>query len=245
MSNSISLQLPNDGYIILPISMSRSNNSQSADIYYDTLQQFQQLCDDPTTIDIIILYTTSLYYNNQNEVAWDVKKRLVSQMLSHKSALEHRIRRDDLRLAVHYMTWEEIVLHAPDYQHFYQKLRRAVETDVALYDVAAYSIGNRNVDDASISFLVEEAVLTHILRQKRVLLPKSNVREDTFRLVAYPGPYIAIDFYQWKHKILPQKSNTLFGCSQYNVTKQELYIFDDMPLPTGDGWQRELRITPV
>jgi len=238
-------KIPTDGYLILPISMSRSNNSQSAQIYNEILTQCQQRCADPSTVDVIILYTASLYYNNQHETAWEVKRRTTSQMVSHKAALQQLIqRRDDLQLHVRFMAWDQIVVDAPDYQRFYQKLLRRVSIDQALYDLAIYSIGNREMGEAAISFLVEETVIAHILRQKRVTLPKHNVQNDHFRLLVYPGPYIAIDFYQWKLKILPQDKNITFGCSQYNSTSDELYTFDDMPLPKGNNWQRELRIHP-
>lgn len=237
------LRLPTDGYIILPISMSRSSNSQAAKVCYDILKECEKQCIDPATIDVIVLYTTSLYYNDQNETAWSAKKRLVTQMLSHKAALDRLIRqKKGLRLAVQYMTWEELVLAAPHYQNYYQKLQRRMKSDHDFNDLAVYSIGNREVNDASISFLIEETVMAHLVRQKQVPLPKRHVREDTFRLFVYPGPYIAIDFYQWKHRLLPQKAGVPFGGSFYNAAKKELYTFDKMPLPASGEWLRELKV---
>lgn len=236
------VHIPSDGYIILPISMSRSNNSQSALDCYNILKDCQALCKDATTIDVVVLYTATLYYSASGVTAWDAKRRLISQMISHKAALEKIIRtHGDLKFAIHFMSWEEVVLRTPDYQQHYQKLLHSIRTDKNLYNLAVYSIGNREVSDASISFLVEETVIAHNMRQKRVPLPMSPAQKDTFRLIVYPGPYIAIDLYQWKHNLLPQKATSLFCDSHYNAATKELYAFNEMPLPSGEEWQRELR----
>lgn len=235
--------IPSDGYIVLPISMSRSNNSQGADVCYDILLDLQQQCEDPSTIDVVVLYTTCIYYNNQDESAWKVKKRLTTQMLSHKAALATIIRRrGELHFSVQFLSWEEMLLAAPDYQKYYQRLQQHIVRDQAFHDLAVFSIGNRKVTDAGISFLVEETVVVHLLRQKQIALPKHAVHDDNFRLVVYPGPYIAIDLYQWKRRILPQNTSIPFGGSQYNGSQKELYTFDDMTLPVGTEWLRELRI---
>lgn len=234
-------RLPSDGYLVLPISMSRTATTQNAAGCYEILQYFAPKLESLNT-DVIILYTDGLYANNSEESSWTVRQRLLTQMTSHRGALTRLIRKDRKfpPRAVHFLSWEQLVLDAPDFGYFRELLYRRLKSDKAFRDLLLHSLGDRPANDAHINFLIEETALTHIIRQKLVPFPRTLVREDAYRLVVYPGPYIAIDLYQWKHGVLPQKKDGRFYASQYNFNEKVLYNFEDMQLPENlSAWPRE------
>ena len=62
--------------------------------------------------------------------------------------------------------------------------------------------------EANINFLIEEIVVTHLIRQGLIDFPKTLVKNDRFRLIIYPGEYLKADIYQWKKGILPHIQNS-------------------------------------
>ena len=55
-------KLPADGYLILPLSMSRLAHGQSADVCYEILEYFEPKLTH-ISLDVVFLYTNGLYYN--------------------------------------------------------------------------------------------------------------------------------------------------------------------------------------
>ena len=66
-------QLPTDGYIIFPISMSRIGNVQNAEECYKWLKFFEKKIK-VYGLDAIFLYTNGLYYND-NDPALEIRKK--------------------------------------------------------------------------------------------------------------------------------------------------------------------------
>ncbi len=222
-------KLPNDGYIIFPLSMSRLSNTQNAEECYKTIEYFERKISS-IGIDGIFLYTNGLYYNN-NEPALEVRKRTNGQMLAHKNAIMKLILKDKKYVpqAMHFLPWDYIILNSPDYQNFIQKLNELKDRDKEFYKLLKEGLGNREENEANISFLIEEIVVSHIVRQRLIEFPKTLVKQDNFRLIIYPGPYFKADLYQWKKKILPQKENkNPYYASHYDISKKILYNFDDL-----------------
>jgi hypothetical protein len=62
-----------------------------------------------------------------------------------------------------------------------------------------------------------------------VELPRTLVRTDVWRLLAYPGEPLRSDVYQWKMRTLPQKTDNPYGGAQYNLDKKHLLIFNEAP----------------
>ncbi len=86
--------------------------------------------------------------------------------------------------------------------------------------------------EANINFLIEEIVVTHLIRQGLIDFPKTLVKNDKFRLIIYPGTYLKADLYQWKNKILPQSQNSKskvnpYYASHYDFNKKILINFDE------------------
>jgi len=221
-------KIPQDGYLIFPLSMSRLANAQSAEKCYGALQFFEKKLEI-ISLDVVFLYTTGLY-NNSNEPALEVRKRTMGQMLAHKGAIMKLVlkKKKYVPRAMHFLTWDYIILNSPEYEEYYSKLKKLVKEDNGFYKILVKDLGGREENEANINFLIEEIVVTHIIRQKLVELPKTIVRKDNFRLFIYPGEYIKGDLYQWKKKVLPQHKGHPFSSSHYDLNKKVIYNFDEM-----------------
>jgi hypothetical protein len=223
-------KIPADGYLIFPLSMSRLSNTQNADICYEALKFFEKKLE-MISLDVVFLYTNGLYFNNI-EPALDVRKRTISQMLAHKGAILRKILKYKKYVpqAFHFIPWDYIILNSKDFENFFNILKEHSKKDEKFRDLIIQDLNSKEVNEANINFLIEEIVVTHIIRQKLIDLPKTLVRKDNFRLIVYPGEYIKADFYQWKNKFLPQKKDFPFYASHYDLNKKIIYNFDEMEI---------------
>lgn len=226
-------KLPADGYLIFPLSMSRLNNGQSAEKCYKSIQYFEKKISS-IGIDGVFLYTNGLYYNN-DEPALTVRKRTNGQMLSHRNALLKLVNKNKKYVpqAMHFLPWDYIVLNCPKYDEFFQKLLKLKQTDKEFSRLLKEGLNGREESEANINFLIEEIVVSHLIRQKMIELPKTLVKEDKFRLILYPGPFFKADLYQWKKRILPQvetkeKNTNPYYASHYDCESNIIYNFDDL-----------------
>ncbi len=229
-------KLPNDGYVIFPLSMSRLATAQGAKECYEALKFFEKKIQTIGS-DVILLYTNGLYYNN-SEPALEVRKKTNGQMLTHRNAFMKIVLKEKKYVpqAFHFLPWDYLLLNALDFPEFLQKLKDAYEKDETFAQLVKDSLNERKETEANISFILEEMALNHVVRQKLVEFPKTLVRQDRYRLFLYPGPYMPADLYQWKKKILPQRQNKIsntnpYYASQYDLDKRVLYNFDEMEIP--------------
>lgn len=228
-------KLPSDGYLIFPLSMSRLNNGQSAEECYKVIQYFEKKIST-IGVDGIFLYTNGLYYNN-DEPALSVRKRTNGQMLSHRNALLKLVTKNKKYVpqAMHFLPWDYIVLNCPQYGEFFQKLLNLKEKDKTFATLLREGLNGREESEANINFLIEEIVVSHLIRQKMIELPKTLVKEDKFRLILYPGPFFKADLYQWKNKVLPQKetknnNSNPYYASHYDCENHVIYNFDEIEI---------------
>ena len=80
-------KLPTDGYLVLPLSMSRLANGkgQSPEECYEIIQYFENKVSQ-VGIDFLFIYTNGLYYNN-DEPALSIRKKTNQAMIDHRNAL--------------------------------------------------------------------------------------------------------------------------------------------------------------
>jgi len=226
-------KLPVDGYLVFPLSMSKLNSGQSAESCYKVLEEFEKKIT-MISLDVIFLYTNGLYFNN-NESALDVRKRTLGQMLSHRNALIKLIlkKRKYVSQAMHFLPWDYVILNSPKYQEFFQKLSDLKEKDAKFKELLKEGLKGRDENEANFNFIIEEIVVTHLIRQKLIEFPKTLVKQDNFRLILYPGEYLKADLYQWKKRILPQKEKDKknpYYASHYDLDKKVVYNFDEINL---------------
>jgi hypothetical protein len=223
-------KLPSDGYLIFPLSMSRLQGGQSPEECYMAIEYFENKIYE-VGIDGVFLYTNGLYYNN-DESALVVRKRTNNQMLQHKNAFNALVLKNKKYIpqAMHFLPWDYVVLNSPRFTEFCELLKKLKIEDAEFERLLEDGLGDREKTDANISFLIEEIVVSHIVRQEMIDFPKTLVKQDNFRLIMYPGGYFKADFYQWKKNTLPKNKECKnpYGGSHYDLDKHVLYNFDDI-----------------
>ena len=110
-----------------------------------------------------------------------------------------------------------------------EKLRKFLKEDPKFLEYIKEDLGSRMATEANINFILEEIVVTHLVRQKLIEFPKTLVKNDDWRLIVYPNSFIKSDFYQFKKEILPNSSNKLkFKSAHYNLKEKKLFEFEKL-----------------
>ena len=222
-------RIQDDGYLVLPLSMSRLSKGQTPEYCYQVLKRFLDKLETFSN-DVVILYTNGLYFNS-NDVSFENRKKTNQQLLNHASALRRLIekRKELIPGAIHYLPIDYIILNSPFFKTFFDTLKKLEAKDAAFHAALIKDIKDGLDTEANINFLLEEIVVAHILRQRLVELPRTLVKNDIWRLIAYPGQPLCSDVYQWKNKLLPQKDSiNPFAGSQYNLESKQLTIFSQL-----------------
>lgn len=214
-------RLTEDGYLILPLSMSRlaHGHGQDPEQVYEIAEYFLPKLETYSN-DVILLYTYGLYFNT-DLVAFEARKKLNQQVLNHSEALRNLINKKKQFMpgAFHYLSFDYVILNSQYFGNFFDLLKVAEKEDQNFRKELEKDMMGREYKKANLNFLLEEIAVAHILRQHLVELPRTLVHRDIWRLIAYPGNYIYGDRYQFKNKILPQKDNI-------NPYSGGLYDFD-------------------
>ena len=222
-------KIKNDGYLILPLSMTRLSNGQSPEFCYSVLEDFLKKLETFSN-DVILLYTNGLYFNSE-DISFENRKKTTQQSLNHIYAFRKLVEKKKQFIpgAIHYLPIDYIIFNSSDFKEFFSELKKLESEDQAFRDLLIADSKNKQYTEANINFLIEEIVVAHILRQKIVELPRTLVKSDSWRLIAYPGKPLLSDIYQWKKKVLPQKDNlNPYSGSQYDLDTKQLIIFDDV-----------------
>jgi hypothetical protein len=192
-------RIEKDGYLILPLSMSRLATGQSPQVCYEIVQHFTKKLATFSN-DVILLYTNGLYMNSE-EVSFTLRQKLNQQVLQHSIAFRKLLekKKEFIPGAFHFLPIDYVILNAPVFEEQLLTLKKREREDEAFRHALQRDTMGRDYTDANINFLLEEIVVEHILRQRLVGLPRTLVRNDAWRLVVYPGGYIHGSLYQWSH----------------------------------------------
>lgn len=227
-------RLPADGYLVFPISMGRIGNTQNPEECYGWLEFFEKKIT-MVGLDVIFLYSNGLYYNDEESVL-EVRKRTNGQMLSHSNAVRNLIikKRRYMPQAIHFVPRDYIILNAKNFQLYYGKLKKYDKENEEFHKFVCAAVREKKESEANINFVIEELAVIHIIRQREIEFPKTLVKKDNFRLMAYPGPPINADIQQWKRKILPQKERDKktnpFYASMYDLENKKIYNYDELDI---------------
>lgn len=220
-------RISDEGYLIIPLSMSRmaAGHGQDPEWCYEVLQYFAAKLDTYSN-DVVFLYTDGLYYNSET-VSFEQRKKLSQQTLNHVTALRNLItkKREFMPGAVHYLPFDYVVMNSSKFTQQLQLLRDREAHDATFREALASDLSDREYTEANRNFLLEEIVVSHLLRQHMVELPRTLVRRDIWRLLVYAGPAIAGDVYQVQHRVLSQTDKiNPFALAHYDFERK--YIID-------------------
>jgi hypothetical protein len=225
-------KLPNDGYLVFPLSMSRLQKGQSPGECMDILERFNDKVSVPS-IDVVFLYTNGLYFNTDDQ-SFAMRKKTNGQMLSHRNALKKLImnRKDIPKYipnAFHFLPFDYVILNADNYQSYFERLQRSYRSDAGFKSAVRDSMTGRPADEANVNFIIEELVISHLIRNHEIEFPKTIVSKDTFRLIVYPGSVIPADAYCYKHRLLPRKERgQRYQGALYDASACELVDLTDL-----------------
>lgn len=225
-------KLKGDGYLILPLSMSRlaHGHGQDPSAIYETLEHFFPKLETLSN-DVVLLYTYGLYFNT-DETAFEARKKLNQQVLNHCAEMKNLIakKKKFIPSAFHFLSFDYVILNSPYFGEFFDLLKNAERNNADFRAALQKDMGNREYNEANVNFLLEEIAVAHIVRQHLVSLPRTLVSKDIWRLVAYPGHPLNGDVFQCVHSILPAKDHiNPYACGQYDVEKR---IFVDFKAST-------------
>jgi hypothetical protein len=193
-----------NGCLVLPLSLGKLHGQQSPAALIDFLVFFAETKIHQLGIDVILLYTNGLYFNS-DEPALDLRVSTTNQVVRHRLELASLIgqRRDFMPQAFHFLPWDYVILRSDRFCEFLQRLERAHETDPGFRAAVAADLAQRGTTTANVRFVLEELAVTHIIRQKYVVLPTTVATPNAWRLIAYAGSYLQSDLYMYQHQLLP------------------------------------------
>jgi hypothetical protein len=198
-------KLPEDGFAVMPLSMSRlTTPSQDPNACYKTIKDLGDKCERLTN-DFIFLYTSGLYFNS-SETAYKIRQKVTSQLIAHRRGMQRKIEEERrfIPRAFDYLTFDYVIANANDFQGLFSKLQDEYEKNDEFKEVVNSGLGDREVNEPNVRFLLEETVVSHIIREGMVEFPRTLVRKDRWRLIVYPDPDITLDEYVWENDLLPK-----------------------------------------
>ncbi|HBV58030.1 MAG TPA: hypothetical protein DEB73_02075 [Candidatus Magasanikbacteria bacterium] len=218
-----------DGYLILPISMARISAGQSPEEIYEMFHFFAKKLKSFTN-DVVLLYTNGLYFNAE-DITHNQRVKSNQQIIDHSYKLRQLIekRKEYIPNAFHFLPIDYVILNAPRFREYFYELKKQEKTDDDFRKSIKNDIGKREYTEANVNFILEEIIVAHIMREKEIEFPRTLVRNDSWRLIAYPGAYMEADLYQWKKNWLPKKDSVNpFVDSHYNFNEKKIYRFSEL-----------------
>ncbi|MFT7644875.1 MAG: hypothetical protein ACI9BF_000538 [Candidatus Paceibacteria bacterium] len=224
-------KLPGDGYLIVPLSMSRlaDGSGQDPEWCYDVITFFSKKLASFSS-DVVFLYTYGLY-TNTNEPGFEARKKINQQALNHVTKLRKMIevKKEFMPRAFHYLPLDYVILNSPKFGEFMNILKALSNNDPAFRECITKDIMGREFNEPNTNFILEEIAVAHIVRQHMVDFPHTLVKSDAWRLLVYPGGPINSDEYQIQNNILPQKNNAgPYSTGQYDYNNKIYNDYKDL-----------------
>lgn len=93
-------------------------------------------------------------------------------------------------------------------------------------------------NESNYDFIIEETIITYLIRNKWVSLPHTLSKTDGWRLLFYPGSCLTPDVYLHQNKLLPPNQNIQWGhwfdkltsSAMYNMEKRVLIDYTKVTL---------------
>lgn len=238
-------RIPGNGMLVFPLSMSRLFLGQDPKTLYESLCFLQNKMEE-MTIDIAFIYTNGLYFNNSGDSS-SLRKKTNAQMLTHKVELSKLIKKDNRfsPSAIHFIPWDYLLLQAENYLSLHAILLKQLACDSffkTLVTLETKSGFNESLEKQS--FLIEETLITYLIRNKLVKLPTTLSDLHGWGLIVYQVRCLSTDVYLYQTKLLPQMKpnfseswfNKIACAGMYNMQRKILVDytkinFDSLTVP--------------
>lgn len=182
-------RLPENGFLVLPLSMSRLASASSPQALYEFFE-FMEPKLQTKSVDVVMLYTNDLYCNSE-ENGYEIRQKLLHQMLNHKSLFQSLIVRGKrfIPSAFHFLPWDYVLLNGENFNTYRSVFLEYMKNDAA-FDVAIQTDINRSgrkINQINVNFLIEEMIVCHFIMDRRIEFPHRLATNDGWRLICYPG----------------------------------------------------------
>jgi hypothetical protein len=224
--------VPGNGLLIFPLSMSRLQQSLSAGKIYEFLEFFEAKLTSKTC-DVVFLYTNDLYQNSE-ESAFSVRKRVLNQMIDHHAAFTALVANDKRFFpgSFHFLPWDYVCINTLNLNNERARLFKHMREDPLFLAALRQDlqIAEKDENEINLHFLIEELVISHLIMEKEVAFPHRLSTEDGWSLMCYPGnPPVSLAYIWHKNLLgnrndLPKKHH-LFARSFYNMEERVLIDF--------------------
>lgn len=221
-------RIPGNGQIVLMLSMSRLFLGQNAKKTYETILHLLSKVAE-LSIDVYCIYTNGLYFNS-DQVSIDVRRRTTNQMLQHHRELKALILRDKkMQLqTVNFLVWDSLILNCLYFSEMQVELFKLYEEDSQFQSLVQMEVKN-SLSEVNINFVLEETIVTYLLREGRIQLPTIFSGFDAWRLLVYAGGALLPDVYlsRAKPEVLSTNSSWFHKLCRKGMYNSELKNFVD------------------
>lgn len=221
-------RLPNNGTVIMPLSISALHGYQSPARICEFLAFFVKKVQQVTN-DVVFLYTDGLYLN-AFEPGLELHRRILNRVVQHKAGLVKLLGSEPfVPRAFHYLTWNECLIRS---DHFLDKLRtleKHANADPTFRACIQHDMGAREMTDATVRFILEEVVMSHSLRNAEIELPKLLSPTNEWTLITYPGPCMQSEVYVHRRDLLHRSHASTYSAATYDITQSCLMDFTACP----------------
>ncbi len=204
-------KIQGDGYLIIPISMSRISAGQTPEDCYEQVKYFTDKLTKFSS-EVIFIYTNGLYFNS-TDISYETRQKMNAQVLNHSIRLR-KIINEDRKFVIHsfhFIPVDYFILNSFEYLEMFSKLKKVVSENKLFADLLKEDMKGREFTEANINFILEELVVEHLIREQFVDLPKVLVKYEEWRIFSYPGSYFKTDAYIVQNKLLEKNKK----CTNY------------------------------
>lgn len=231
-------RVPGNGKLVLPLSMSRLHTGQSAKAIFEFIQFFLAKCETHS-IDVILVYTNGLYCNS-NEIAHTVRRRTVAQMMEHKRRILALLCKQKIisPTAIHFELMDNLILKDSSFIEKFVKLKKLYNENLlfqSLVDDMSVETATATVSDAGVDFILEETLVSYLIREKLVPLPQVLSNTEAWQLLCYPGSPVLADVYLYDASIFRTSQNGFIHSfdqkcrhSIYDISQRIVLNYDDI-----------------
>ena len=193
------------GLILMPISISRISNAQSAEKCFGHIQELVKKIVKPW-VGVCFIYGDNLYLYS-DEKASVLKNSHQGQIVTHKNTFLSILDKNPwyIQSSINYLTWNQALLESRDFATYFAKLKKIYTEDNSLQDAVKQDFEESErptLDENQINFFLEESLLFHLVLKGIVRLPNEFLHgHEEWILHCYPGSYLQTEV--WLHKNNP------------------------------------------
>ncbi|MDA3779184.1 MAG: hypothetical protein PF487_02960 [Bacteroidales bacterium] len=226
---------PEEGLLILPISISRISNSQNAKKCLDFVNHFTKKISRGL-VGATFLYTDNLYekYNQLKNVP---KNRSVELVLSHKNEFVKLLRQKTIYAenAFDFVVWMQLLIESDKFGTLLGQVKKFYDKDKLFqkYVKEDIRVSGRRVTKDFIGFILEETLLAYLILNDEVKIPNAYVNgRDKWRILAYPGKVNKSMIYFCQKNIFNYNPKNPYANGQYDLSSNKFYDFSKINLET-------------